>query len=463
LLYGLDEPGPGDQNRVRRLGLEDDEAGEDRLQAYTTHIRKVIIDMGRLLEADTGTHMMQQMLRQFSEHIVEHHKRVPNSRVGVDEILEVGKETDFTRRGALPAENVHHLFDTVVSHGMAMFQCLDMVAQVIKRQLKERDHPIPVECALVTISKAMPQLNHTVLRVMPLEKWSGWLHSIGISDLGNIVTERVSEALASATAPPSTPEVASSAWLNNVGFNRPPIVISSGGARGRAHVKKTQRGPDGELDASFSSLFGSAPELSQDIPSPTADKTRSALGEISQGRANDASTSSKTTKKKPSSSDHSKMLPPSTPKPRANRQISVHSAAQRLTNDLQNAQKPFKALSAPIASRHVSSKSTPTALHVPSAETFDFAANHLPTGQKHNNFISGMSGTVTDTSERLRSERNLNTKGIRTLARPLLAPIEEQSETSSIHSSRIQSALDRDGDSQMGEGDGSEEESEDDS
>jgi hypothetical protein len=268
---------------------------KERLQAYTIHMRKVMKDTGRILEVNTGTHMMQQMLRQFFEHICEHHKRVPDSRIGVDEILEVGKETDFIRRGAVPAENVHHLFDTLVSHGMPMFQCLDMVAQVIERQLKERDHPIPAEFALVTTSKAIPQVDHTVLRAMPLESWSEWLRSIGLSCLGNILTERVSEALAAAPAIPSTPEVASSAWLNIVGFNRPPNVISTSDAHTRAHVKKKQRGPDGESLASFGSLFTSASEVSQDIQSPTTGKTRAALGEISQGRANDASTSSKTT------------------------------------------------------------------------------------------------------------------------------------------------------------------------
>jgi hypothetical protein len=74
-----------------------------------------------------------------------------------------------------------------------------------------------------------------------------------------------------------------------------------------------------------------------------------------------------------------------------------------------------------------------------------------------------MSETAADTAERLRSAKNLHSKGIRTLARPLLAPIKEQSETSSISSSRIQSALDRDGDSVMGGDRQSEEESEDES
>jgi hypothetical protein len=120
-------------------GLEMMKHEKERLQAYTIHMHKVMKDTGRILEVNTGTHMMQQMLRQFFDHICEHHKRIPNSRIGVDEILEVGKETDFIRRGAVPAENVHQLFDTLVSHGMPMFQCLDMVAQVIERQLKERD------------------------------------------------------------------------------------------------------------------------------------------------------------------------------------------------------------------------------------------------------------------------------------------------------------------------------------
>jgi hypothetical protein len=77
-----------------------------RLQDYTTHILKVIKGTGRAPEVDTATHMMHQMLRQLFEHIVEHHKRNPGSRIGVDEIMEVGKETNFIRRGAVPAENV---------------------------------------------------------------------------------------------------------------------------------------------------------------------------------------------------------------------------------------------------------------------------------------------------------------------------------------------------------------------
>jgi hypothetical protein len=177
------------------------------------------------------------------------------------------------------------MFETIVNHSRPMFEALDVVAQVIERQLKERDHPIPAEFALVTISKAMPQLDPAVLRVMPLEQWSEWLHSMGLHGLGDFLTERVFEALASAPAPPSTPEVAGSAWLKNVGFNRTPSVISAGDAHNRAQVKKKRRGPDGESIASYSSsLFGSTSELSKDVPSPTADKTRTALGVIPQGR-----------------------------------------------------------------------------------------------------------------------------------------------------------------------------------
>jgi hypothetical protein len=158
------------------------------------------------------------------------------------------------------------------------------------------------------------------------------------------------------------------------------------------------------------------------------------------------------------------MLPPATPKPRANRQISVHPANHRLTNDLENARKPAKALSAPVASRKASGKLTPTLLHASGYESLYFPAENLLTGQKRNAFIAGISETAMDTAERLRRERNLNTKGVRTLARPsLLTPIEEQSGTSSIRSSRIQSALDKDGDSVMEGDEESEEESEDES
>jgi hypothetical protein len=175
---------PATKAELADWGLKMMKLERNRLQAYTTHIRKVIIDTGRILEVDTGT------------------------------------------------------------HSRPMFQALDIVAQVIERQLKERDHPIPAEFALVTISKAMPQLHQTVPHAMPLEKWSEWLHSIGLSDLGNILTERVSEALASAPAPPSTPDVASSAWLNNFGFNRPPstkCAFKRGGAHQSPRQEKAKR------------------------------------------------------------------------------------------------------------------------------------------------------------------------------------------------------------------------------
>jgi hypothetical protein len=107
---------------------------------------------------------------------------------------------------------------------------------------------------------------------------------------------------------------------------------------------------------------------------------------------------------------------------------------------------------------------TPTLLHASGYESLYFPADNLLTGQKRNAFIAGISETAMDTAERLRRERNLNTKGVRTLARPsLLTPIEEQSGTSSIRSSRIQSALDKDGDSVMEGDEESEEESEDES
>jgi hypothetical protein len=158
------------------------------------------------------------------------------------------------------------------------------------------------------------------------------------------------------------------------------------------------------------------------------------------------------------------MLPPATPKPRTIRQISVHSANHRLTNELQNARRPAKALSAPVISRKASGKSALIALHASGVEAIYFPANHILTGQKRNAFIACISETAMDTAERLGSQRNLNTKGVRTLARPsLLGPIEEQSETSSIRSSRIQSALDKDGDSVTEGDEESEEESEDDS
>jgi hypothetical protein len=137
------------------------------------------------------------LLSDFLNAIHEHHKKLSESDAGIEELLTVGDETTFVRRGSEPAENMRERYTTiVVNYGMAKHQFIDMAEQVIIRQLKEQKHPIPVEYAVRTLAPAIKTLNPALLQRLPVEQWFEWTKALQLETIGEEILSGVKATLA---------------------------------------------------------------------------------------------------------------------------------------------------------------------------------------------------------------------------------------------------------------------------
>jgi hypothetical protein len=89
--------------------------------------------------------MALRILRQFFDAINVHHKLVPDSEIAIDEILIVGKEATFVRRGAKIPEDIKDLHNMFVENcRLLRVQFLAAAEVIIERQLREQQHLMPI-------------------------------------------------------------------------------------------------------------------------------------------------------------------------------------------------------------------------------------------------------------------------------------------------------------------------------
>jgi hypothetical protein len=156
------------------------------------------------------------LLSDFLNAIHEHHKKLSESDAGIEELLTVGDETTFVRRGSEPAENMRERYTTiVVNYGMAKHQFIDMAEQVIIRQLKEQKHPIPVEYAVRTLAPAIKTLNPALLQRLPAEQWFEWTKALQLETIREEILSGVKATLASVGEGLHAPRDSISEWIQN--------------------------------------------------------------------------------------------------------------------------------------------------------------------------------------------------------------------------------------------------------
>jgi hypothetical protein len=156
------------------------------------------------------------LLGDFLSAIHEHHKKVSESDAGIEELLTVGDETTFVRRGSEPAENMRERYTTiVVNYGMAKHQFIDMAEQVITRQLKEQKHPMPVEYAVRTLAPAIKTLNPALLQRLPVKQWLEWTKALQLEAIGEEILSGVKATLASVGEELHAPRDLTSEWTPN--------------------------------------------------------------------------------------------------------------------------------------------------------------------------------------------------------------------------------------------------------
>lgn len=108
------------------------------------------------------------------------------------ELLAVGDEISFVRRGSNPPEDVRELYRMiVVNYGLPTDQFLDMAEQVIARQLREQRHPMPVEYAVRTLVPAISALDPANLQCLRMQQWIEWTKDLHLEHIGEDIVSVV--------------------------------------------------------------------------------------------------------------------------------------------------------------------------------------------------------------------------------------------------------------------------------
>ena len=178
-----------------------------RLQANTLQVYDTIRRQSLVEQEEERYRMALQILHEFFEAINEHHKQVSDSNVGLEEILIVGKETTFVRQGAGTAEDIQGLHDMFVEKcNLPKVHFLEAAEAVIERQLREQQHPMPVEYALRTLAPVIPRLHCFVSQFPPVDDWSARTKRIGLEYIGREIVSAGQEQTVSMRDQPHAPE-----------------------------------------------------------------------------------------------------------------------------------------------------------------------------------------------------------------------------------------------------------------
>jgi hypothetical protein len=221
------------------------------------------------LERDNNSRFttMLEILTHLFNAIVNHHRNVLDSRVGIQEILLVAEEHDFIQRRTNNHKTLHNLFATNDSYGLPMGLSLEGITLAITKQIKQRCHHMPLEYAIMTVVPVIPRLDRATLKLLPLPTWSTWFKAIGIEQIGDKLAADVVAQLAIQTIPatPSTP-VAPSV------YNTAPTHISSSVASIATNLIQEELedafNGDRSVGSHNSSLFGSRHSTPQNAPIP---------------------------------------------------------------------------------------------------------------------------------------------------------------------------------------------------
>jgi hypothetical protein len=431
---------------------------------------------------------MRKILCQFLRRLYDHHTQVPDSCVGLEELLLIGEEIDFVERDIYNNAGIHHLFTQLTQDGRPMVQRVQAIGQMIRQKLKEYGQPMPLEYAITVVVRVFPKLDSAVMESLPLDSWAARLNDIGLNEIADMLRADVAKALASAQAGPSpaqsTSENAVSAWMNNASTGGPRSEL---GSDGQNIVDQLQAAFDKEpsVASPFNSLFDPDPTPVQKTLLPPGTFPPNWKLALPPGGIYEGCTPKNKTRKKLSMSDYTRNKARKTAAPPP----PALTGGALLTGNLHKARTPSNAGSATHATPAVSESSRFTGHATPAARPALGIPTmyHRPQLKKQSFTSTGMAERAAETSARLRGARGQGVKGPKKqILSPMPSVLEEPGQRSvdtrvvdddgdsdmdavedepvqtSAQASAQPSVVDNEGDSKMGDEEDDEEDSEED-
>lgn len=254
-------------DNTAKLGLLKIDKVKNRLLVNTSEVDRSI--QLNDLDRDNNSRFttMLEILTHLFNAIVDHHRKVLDPRVGVQEVSLVAEESDFIQRRTNNHNTLHNLFDMNNGYRIPMGLSLDGITLAIMKQIKQRGHHMPLEYAITTVAPVIPRLDRTTLKLPPQPTWSTWFKEIGLELIGDKLAADAGEQLAIQTVPatPSTPTAPSV-------YNTATTHVSKSVASIATNIIQVELDDASNANRSAgshnSSLFSSRHSTPQNVPVP---------------------------------------------------------------------------------------------------------------------------------------------------------------------------------------------------
>jgi hypothetical protein len=168
---------------------------QNRLLANTSEVDKFLQLNNSDREVRFRIARMLQILHSLFKAIIDHHQRVPNFRIGVEQVLLLAEESDFINRRTKNYLTLHKIFAADEAHGLPMDQRLSRITLAVGKQIKQRGYQMPLEYAVRTVSPVIPGLHYAVLDLLPLHNRSDWFYEVGLHQIGEELASDVDARL----------------------------------------------------------------------------------------------------------------------------------------------------------------------------------------------------------------------------------------------------------------------------
>ena len=400
-------------------------------------------------EADINSRKarMLQILTSLFRAVMKHHRKLSDSRIGVEELLLLAEETDFVDRCAKSHPTLHATFAAAAHKGYPMSRNLESMAWAIRDQIEKRGHPMPLEHAIKIVAPVVPRLTQDVIEPLPLHRWSRWFREVGLEEIGERLAADVDKQLLpkQRTVTPS-PHTAPSAY-NTAPTHQSSSVVSIASDLLREEL-------DDPIDDNRSlvshrtSLFASRDHTPQNtkVPAPTVatnQSMKSALPPIPQDqkRAQQSTDATQSTDspavKKPRTLPPSKSPLKSIVSDQGPRKGPAGKSKMYRANDLrlpiQRARPPLSFFGSRATSSGSDNGSEFTSGPVPTARIMNWQAAIQPstdlnrTHEQRDHGIAGLDESANETIGRQRHTRPLKLRadmntGLRLVARAVDRP-----------------------------------------
>lgn len=134
-----------------KVGLVNIDRVKNSLLVNTSEVDRFILLNSLECEDSARFAKMLRVLTHPFNAIVDIHRKVLDSRVGVQEILLIAEEPDLTQRSTNNHNTLYNLFVMNDGYGLLIGLGLEGITLVILKQIKLRDHHMPLEYAITTV------------------------------------------------------------------------------------------------------------------------------------------------------------------------------------------------------------------------------------------------------------------------------------------------------------------------